>query len=81
METTARGEKNPEFIPNDSKVINLEHIMPQELNNEWPTNTQQNIETHFARIGNMILLQADKNSALGASGFETKKATYANSTL
>ena len=55
--------------------------MPQELNNEWPTNTQQNIETHFARIGNMILLQADKNSALGASGFETKKATYANSTL
>ncbi len=79
MEITARGESVPEFIPNPNVIINLEHIMPQSLSEEWPAIRQQDIETHASRIGNLALLQFDKNGKIGASSFATKKETFRES--
>jgi hypothetical protein len=80
LETTAADVPNPEFIPNEDTVINLEHILPLQLD-EWPTATPQDLETHYSRLGNMVLLQANRNSILGSQGFNTKKQTYLASTF
>lgn len=79
LETTARGQLEPEFIPNDDLVINLEHIMPSSTNDDWKDATTQDIETHFGRLGNMVLLQAKKNSLIGSSSFDQKKKEYKKS--
>ena len=76
LENTARQEPNPEFLPNEDTVINLEHIMPQSLKNGWDGLTEQDVETHFSRIGNMVLLQANTNSIISDSNFEIKKKAY-----
>lgn len=81
METTARGEKQPQLIVNPNTVINLEHIIPEKPEDNWPNISQQDIETHFARLGNMVLLQAVKNSQLGSQAFDVKREVYRASTL
>ncbi len=81
LENTARGESNPEFIPNDNTVINLEHIMPQSAGDNWPQITNQDIETHVNRLGNLILLQADKNAQIGNASFDEKKLVYKKSSF
>ncbi|HYV54075.1 MAG TPA: DUF262 domain-containing protein [Chitinophagaceae bacterium] len=80
LETTARQEKEPEFIPNESTEITLEHIMPKTVENDWAYYiNEENIESHHSRIGNMVLLQSKKNLKLGAAEFSKKIATYKKS--
>lgn len=79
LETTVRQESNPEFIPNDDIVINLEHIMPMTPSEHWGHVKKQDFDAHYSRIGNMALLQADKNSSLGNSTFDVKKTVYKKS--
>jgi hypothetical protein len=79
LETVARNQRDPELVPNEDIVINLEHVMPESLGLEWPSVDPQDAETHFARLGNMVLLQAEKNSKIGNSSFETKRKTYEKS--
>jgi uncharacterized protein with ParB-like and HNH nuclease domain len=79
LETSARQETDPEFIPNDDIVINLEHIMPLSANSHWPELSPQNVEMYCNRIGNMALLQANKNSDIGNLSFTEKKKIYSKS--
>ena len=79
MEMTARGEEKPQFIPNDDPVINLEHVMPISINDEWKSLKQQDIDAYFSRLGNMALLQADTNSDIGNQSFAKKKKVYKQS--
>lgn len=81
LETTARNEQNPEFVPNEDLVINLEHIMPTTLTVEWSSVSQQDVETHAQRLGNLALLQATKNSQVGNGSFESKREIYRQSTF
>jgi Protein of unknown function DUF262/Protein of unknown function (DUF1524) len=81
LETTARQEKDPEFIPNDDPIINLEHIMPQSLNDNWKHIKQQDLETHLTRLGNLALLQSSKNSDIGNSSFEDKQIVFKKSSF
>lgn len=82
LETVARGESDPEFIPNDDTVINLEHIMPSSHNVDgWRHIDEQSFETQFKRLGNMALLQANKNSRAANLSFEEKKKIYEQSTF
>lgn len=81
LENTARNEPHPELIPNDNTVINLEHIMPISLNEQWEHIDEQDTETHLNRIGNLILMQADKNSKIGNLSFEEKTKFYKNSSF
>jgi hypothetical protein len=75
LEMTARGESNPEFLPNDGASINLEHVLSQ---NDPDTTA---VESHGARIGNLALLQATKNSEIGSSDFSVKRPIYAASSF
>ena len=79
LENTAREEANPEFIPNDGSAINLEHIIPESPGNGWDSINSQDVETHYARLGNMVLLQAHKNAKLGNDSFQIKRQEYKNS--
>jgi hypothetical protein len=82
LELTARDEPNPEWIPNDDIVINLEHVMPEAHSPEWAfTTSQQDVETHAKRLGNMVLLQAGKNAELGNKAFTEKRKVYHESTF
>jgi uncharacterized protein with ParB-like and HNH nuclease domain len=81
LETTARNELNPEFIPNDDPVINLEHIMPEVIGEGWEHIKSEDVETHLTRIGNFALLQVQKNSNIGNKSFSIKCETYKNSTF
>ncbi len=80
LERTASGTPNPEFIPNDDKAINLEHIMPEKPNSDWDL-TPQVLETYCKRIGNLALLQADKNNKIGNTKFSEKQEVYRKSTF
>lgn len=80
LEMTAQGLPEPEFIPNDDTVVTLEHVLPKEpLPDEWPAITARDVETHCARLGNLALLKAGKNSDLGNCSFEKKKPAYRDS--
>jgi len=81
LENTARNEPSPELIPNDNAVINLEHIMPQTLNEYWNHIDAEDTETHLNRIGNLILMQADRNSKIGNLGFQEKSKIYKESSF
>jgi hypothetical protein len=80
LENTARREENPEFIPNDDTVINLEHVMPDSITDSWKQHIdQQDIQTHRSRLGNLALLQAIKNSDAANLSFLEKKKIYRKS--
>lgn len=81
LENTARNEPNPENIPNEKTVINLEHVMPQNLSESWLHIDKQYLETHLNRIGNLVLMQADKNNKVGNLNFEEKKKMYKESSF
>ncbi|NQU85559.1 MAG: DUF262 domain-containing protein [Mariniphaga sp.] len=80
LETTARNEQDPEFIPSDEPTINLEHIMPDSLGDGWKHINSEDFDTYFSRIGNLALLQAQKNLKIGNKSFKEKCKTYKNST-
>jgi hypothetical protein len=80
LELTAQGQPNPEFVPNDDKAINLEHIMPESPSEDWNL-SQTDLETYCKRIGNLALMQADKNNKIGNLKFSDKKEIYKQSTF
>lgn len=81
LENTARKEENPEFIPNDDSVINLEHIMPESPNEKWPHIDYNDIQTHKNRLGNLALIIATKNSDAANLPFNDKKKIYKESSF
>jgi len=81
LEMTAQNQKFPEFIPNDGLAVTLEHVMPKQPQDNWPNITNQDIETHCDRLGNLALLTADKNVRIGNESFAVKKTVYKTSTF
>ena len=80
LEMAAKGEATPWFIPNDDQqIINLEHILPEEPEDNWPDFSEEEVRTYSRRIGNLALMLAKTNSDLKSSKFETKKAAYKES--
>lgn len=79
LDLQAKGESEPELKANeDSSVINLEHVMPKSPGEKW------DIDSEIAaacqnRLGNMVLMKASNNVAIGNSEFETKKDAFKNS--
>jgi uncharacterized protein DUF1524 len=62
---------------NDQGVINLEHILPDKPDGNWPQFSDDEIKMYRNRIGNLALLRATENSDLRSSDFASKKAVYA----
>jgi hypothetical protein len=80
MELKAKGEPAPENIPNDEEnIINLEHILPENPDKNWPAIDSETASVMFKRLGNMVLLQAKKNVLVGNSKFDDKKPNLKSS--
>jgi hypothetical protein len=80
LEMQAKGEAEPWHIPNnDRATINLEHVLPEKPEGNWPQFTADEVRLYYRRVGNLCLLRASENSGLRSEGFAAKKAIYASS--
>jgi hypothetical protein len=80
LERKAKDEDQPELVPNEEEEeINLEHILPEQPESNWPSIAPELAEAYFNRIGNMALLQAKKNSTIGNAAFTEKQKVFAKS--
>jgi hypothetical protein len=73
LELKKKGLPEPEWIPNDDVDINLEHILPQNPDSNWLDIDPETAAACYKRIGNLVLLQATKNSLIGNNKFSTKR--------
>ena len=73
MEQYLAKDPEPYFQPTSDLVINDEHIMPENLNDEWSHITPEVHEAYLNRLGNQALLKASVNAEIGQSGFNAKK--------
>ena len=74
LEKAAKGEPDPEYVPNpNEEEVNLEHIIPEKPNNNWPGLTIDQCKSLYRRIGNLALLKAADNVSIGNKPFEEKK--------
>jgi uncharacterized protein DUF262/uncharacterized protein DUF1524 len=81
MELKRKGSNEPEWIPNEDQVINLEHVLPENPGTNWPAFDADTAQLYHTRIGNMVLLQASQNSLIGNSAFKDKKPVLSASTF
>jgi len=82
LELTVRGEAEPELVPNpDQDVVNLEHVLPQSAGDAWKHIDADTANAYYRRIGNVVLMRAGANAAVGNEAFEGKKLQYAASEL
>jgi Protein of unknown function (DUF1524) len=80
LEMVAKNEREPWHIPNDDRsVINLEHVLPEKTEGNWPQFTPEEVKIYNRRIGNLVLLRASDNSTIKSAGFAEKKLTFQNS--
>jgi hypothetical protein len=80
LELVAANDPEPWHIPNDDKsIINLEHVLHEKPEGNWPQFTDDQVKLYYRRIGNLCLLRASENSALKSADFQTKKPILANS--
>ena len=80
LEMAAKGEATPWFIPNDdSRVINLEHVLPEQPGANWPEFDEDTVRVYSRRIGNLALMLSKNNSDLRSADFATKRAVYKTS--
>ena len=80
LEMVAKNEPEPWHIPNDDRsVINLEHVLPEKTEGNWPHFSPEEVKIYSRRIGNLALLRASNNSTLKSAGFAEKKSTFKNS--
>lgn len=63
----------------DSTRYTLEHILPQNPNEQWDSFDRKDVQEVVFRLGNFTLLEADKNRGLGNLSFAEKKGVYASS--
>lgn len=75
------GEKDPELLVNANKdTVNLEHILPKTPSPDWDIDEDM---AHACqnRLGNMALLRARMNVAIGNGGFSEKRQAYQKSNI
>lgn len=79
LELKVKGSDEPELVPNEDTVITLEHILPQNPENGWNHIDSEIAKSYYKRLGNMVLLQASKNSEIGNKPFEEKREIFEKS--
>ena len=79
IDKTLKDDPEPEFVQSeDESMITLEHIMPIKVTEAWDVDSDTTLMAQKL-LGNMVLLRATKNVALGNGPFEEKKKEYAES--
>jgi hypothetical protein len=80
LETAHQGQEEPEFVPQeDTQVINLEHVLPKNPEDNWPLFSEDAAAAAVNRLGNQVLLRATSNADLKSGGFAAKKVVYGQS--
>ena len=80
LELKQRGDPQPEFVPSDEEqTVNLEHILPENSQATWPDIDHEIAAAYHRRLGNMVLIQAKKNSMIGNSAFAAKRKVLKDS--
>lgn len=79
LEMAAKGELEAWHIPNDDRsIINLEHVLPDKPEGNWPLFSDDEVKLYKNRIGNLALLRASENSELKSADFNQKRQIYVN---
>ncbi len=79
LDSALVGETEPDYVGNtDVEIVNLEHVMPRKPSPEWKVDPEMALACE-KRLGNMVLLNAKKNVAVGNSGFDAKKVAFGTS--
>jgi hypothetical protein len=79
IELYLKEDPNPAFVPNeDPKAINVEHILPITPGPQWKIDVDE-AATWYKRLGNMVLLDAIKNTKIGNKAFDEKKQALVES--
>ena len=74
---SAKQESEPWFILHDDKqIINLEHVLPRKPDGNWKQFSEEDVARLANRLGNLALMRASDNSALGSQAFSEKRAVY-----
>jgi Protein of unknown function DUF262/Protein of unknown function (DUF1524) len=73
------GDTEPAWIPNEDVVINVEHILPINPGDGWEHIHPETASTVYKRLGNMVLMQASKNSEIGNKAFHLKRPLFQSS--
>lgn len=83
IEAYLRKESNdPELVPvQDTEVLNLEHILPQELGESWSHFDSDTASAYVKRLGNLTLMKSKPNSDFGNASFLVKRKEFENSNL
>lgn len=77
LEMVSKEQPEPWHIPNeDSDAINLEHVLPEKPEENWPQFTEDEVKIYCKRIGNLALLNASSNSSLRSVGIDEKQAVF-----
>jgi hypothetical protein len=72
-------DSDPQLLINeDPNAVNLEHVLPLNPTPEWHIDAET-AAAFFKRIGNMVLLGAKENVALGNGPFDTKRPVFQQS--
>jgi len=82
IENYKRGAGNPELLVNTNPdSVNLEHILPEKPEGNWPNFTEEEVRTYVKRIGNLTLMKTKENNDYRSSSFAEKKLKYKESEL
>jgi hypothetical protein len=79
FELAKSGDSEPYFIPNDSEVINLEHVLPRKPGDNWKSWTDDDRKNNISRLGNQALMRATDNGHIKSDAFDDKKPSLAKS--
>jgi hypothetical protein len=79
IDKTIKADPQPEFVANEeADQITLEHVLPLSPDDKWDSD-DETAQAAQRLLGNMVLLRANKNSEIGNSSFETKRAALKQS--
>jgi hypothetical protein len=77
LELAAKSEPEPWHIPNDDRaVINLEHVLPENPEGNWPQFSDDETKLFRNRIGNLVLMRASDNSSAKSAPFDIKRPLF-----
>ncbi|MYF36968.1 MAG: HNH endonuclease [Synechococcus sp. SB0678_bin_12] len=80
LESAVNSDVQPWHVPNDnSNEINLEHVLPERTEGNWPQFSEEERVQYWKRIGNLCLLKSRDNSTLRSSPYRDKKSVYKSS--
>jgi hypothetical protein len=79
LQMQSDGQSEPQYIPNDSSQVTLEHILPENPQDNWSHIPEDTAKAYYKRLGNQALLAGTVNSKLGNAGYAEKKQALAES--